>query len=206
MSLTGRFLFIIGLGALLMGGFQSSLLVRGTTRPESFTIAQLGDPNGTSNVHLTVTDYRFGKHIVTLKENGSWQRVWIPLLTQDGKWTKRPVVVHSKEITNPAELDDVLERAEVTGVASNFMKSLGSNQQQQFAKFYPNDDLRGAIALELDASMPSPWIAYPLFLFGIVTFTAGLRMIYVAYFQPAPLPMPMMNPQTTDADPPIERE
>jgi hypothetical protein len=202
MDSAGQILFAIGLGSLLMGGFKSSLLLRGTTRPESVTIAQLGNPDGTSNVHLTVTDYRFGKHIVTLKEDGSWQRVWIPLLTEDGKWTQRPVVVHSKYIKNRAQLGAVLKRERVTGVASNFMQSLGSNQQQQFARFYPNDDLRGAIALELDASMPSPWIAYPLLLLGIVTFPASLRMLYLAYFQPTPPSEQGSDNSEMDSEPP----
>lgn len=151
--------------------------------PERITIAQLGRIDGSSNVHLTVTDYRFGKHIVTQKDDGSWKRVWIPLLTNAGKWTERPVVVHSKHVNNPAQLNAVLRREEATGVVSNFMQSLGSKQREQFAKVYPNDDLRGAIALQLDASMPSPWIAYSLLTIGILTFPFTLRLCYVAFFR-----------------------
>jgi hypothetical protein len=184
MRFAGRLLFIIGLGALLMGGFKSSLLLRGTKHPESVTIGQLGALDGTSNVHLTVTDYRFGEHIVTIKDDGRWERVWIPLLTKGGHWTQRPVVAHSKNIENFAQLEAVRTRSEVTGVVSNFMQSLGSNQQREFAKLYPSDDLHGAIAIEIDATMPSPWIAFPMFMFGIVAFPAGLCMLYLGYFRP----------------------
>ena len=178
MSFVGRILFYIGTGALLMGGYKSSLLLRGSIDPERVTIADVGNVNGTSNVHLSVTNFRFGKHIVTLKEDQTWQRIWIPLLLPDGSWPDRKVVVHSKHVDNPAQLGAILQRNAVTGVASNFFQSLGSNQQEQFASIYPNVDLRGAIALELDVTMPSPWVAYPMFLFGFIAFPTSIRLMF----------------------------
>ena len=168
MSFVGRILFYLGLGTLLMGGYKSSLLVRGSADPERASIADIGNVNGTSNVHLTVTDFVFGKHIVTLKDDGSWRRVWIPLLLPDGSWPDRKVVVHSNHIDNPAQLNAVMKRKTVTGVATNFFQSLGTNQQEQFAAIYPSVNLSGAIALELDGTMPSPWVACPLFVLSLI--------------------------------------
>lgn len=174
----GRILFYLATGALLMGGYQSSLLLRGSVHPERATIREIGDVNGTSNVHLTVTDFEFGQHIVTLKENGDWRRVWIPLLLPDGSWPDRKVVLHTNRVDNLAQLNTVLKRTTVTGVATNFLQSLGSNQQEQFAPIYPNVDLDGAIALELDGSMPSPWIAYPLLVFGLVGLPVSIKLMF----------------------------
>jgi hypothetical protein len=178
MSVAGRILFYLGTGALLMGGYKSSLLLRGSVAPERASISNIGKINGTSNVHLTITDFKFGKHIVTLKDDGTWQRVWIPLLLPDGSWPDRKVVLHSKHIKDPAQLNAVLQRETVTGVATNFFQSLGTNQQEQFAPIYPNVNLSGAIALELDGTMPSPWVAYPLLLFGLVGFPLGIKLMF----------------------------
>ena len=185
MSFAGRILFYLGTGALLMGGYKASLLLRGTVAPEQATIADIGKVDGTSNVHLTVTDFKFGDHIVTLQDDGAWQRVWIPLLKPDGSWPDRKVVLHSKEIKDPVQLNRVLKRKTVTGVATNFFQSLGTNQQKQFAPLYPNVNLSGAIALELGGTMPSPWIAYPLFVFGLVAFPLGVKLMF---FPSAELP------------------
>ena len=178
MSFTGRILFYLGTGAVLMGGYQSSLLLRGTVDPERATITEIGAADGTTNVHLTVTDFEFGKHIVTLKDDGTWERVWIPLLLPDGSWPVRKVVLHSGEIKDPAQLNAALKLRTVTGVATNFYQSLGRNQQEEFEPIYPNVELRGAIALELDGKMPSPWIAYPLFIFGLVAFPSGIKLMF----------------------------
>ncbi|QDV86839.1 hypothetical protein [Planctomycetes bacterium TBK1r] len=178
MSFPGRILFYLGTGALLMGGYKSSLLLRGSVIPERAMLTSIGKVNGTSNVHLTVTDFEFGKHIVTLKDDGTWQRVWIPLLLPDGSWPDRKVVLHSQHIKNPAQLNAVLKRKTVTGVATNFFQSLGKNQQEQFAPLYPNVNLSGAIALELDGAMPSPWVAYPLLIFGLVGFPWGIKLMF----------------------------
>ncbi len=178
----GKLLFTFGVGMLIMGGYQSSLLLRGTKVAEVVSIDELGRADGTNNVHLTVTDFAFGEYIVTYKKDGSPQRAWFPLLTKDGKWTDRPVVLHSKHCTSPTDITNLIQQKSVTGVVSNFMQSLGSFQRDQFAKIYPNDDLQGAIALELDATLPSPWIAFPLFFSGVLATALGCRSLFRALF------------------------
>jgi len=70
MNLLGRLLFLIGLAAVLIGGFDVSLLLRGTRSPEVVTITELGADDGTRNVHLTVTDFQFGDGFVLEEEEG----------------------------------------------------------------------------------------------------------------------------------------
>src|SRR5262249_1615370 len=150
MRIVGRILFIAGLGAFLLGGFDVTLLLRGTRRPEVITAAALGAADGTRNVHLTGTNFKFGDRIVIEKhDTGKWQRVWLAVLSRDGQWTPRPIVAHTKHVSNQEELSRLLKQEEITGVVSNGMQSLGSNQQEQFATHYPSADLSGAIALEI---------------------------------------------------------
>jgi hypothetical protein len=179
MRLVGRILLIAGLGALLLGGFDVTLLLRGTRTPEVTTAAALGAADGTSNVHLTVTNFRFGDGIVIEKDDtGNWTRVWVPVLTPDGQWTPRPIVAHTRQVANQEELDRFLRQEEITGVVSNGMQSLGSNQQQQFATHYPSADLSGALALEIGRRFPSPFVAYPVAIGGLIAFAVGIGLCF----------------------------
>src|SRR3982751_3905553 len=120
MRLVARILFIAGLGFLLIGGFCVFLLLRGTRTPEVTTAEALGTPNGTRNVHLTVTNFRFGDGLIIEKDDhDKWKRVWVPVLTPDGRWTPRPIVAHTNRVSNPEELGQLLEQKEITGVVSN---------------------------------------------------------------------------------------
>src|SRR5947209_6427971 len=119
MRLVGRILLIAGLGALLLGGFDVTLLVRGTPTPEVTTAAALGAADGTSNVHLSVTNFKFGDGVVVEQDDsGKWKRVWLPVLTPDGKWTPRPIVAHTSRVSNQEELARLVEQYEITGVFS----------------------------------------------------------------------------------------
>jgi hypothetical protein len=179
MRFAGRILFIAGLGAFLIGGFDVTLLLRGTRMPEVTTAAALGAADGTSNVHLTVTNFRFGDGIVIEKDDrGNWKRVWLPVLTPDGQWTPRPIVAHTNQVSNQEELGRLLKQDGITGVVSNGMQSLGSNQQKQLAVRYPSVDLSGAIALEIGRRFPSPFLAYPVAIGGLIALVAGIGLCF----------------------------
>jgi hypothetical protein len=170
-----RFLFIIGLGVLLIGGFDVSLLLRGTRTPEVTTLEALGAADGSSNVHLTVTNFKFGDGIVIEKEDPDhWKRVWVPVLTPGGQWTARPIVAHTNRVSDQQELDRFLKQDKITGVVSNGMQSLGRNQQRKFAVHYPTADLSSALALEIGRRFPSPFVAYPLTIGGLCALVAGI--------------------------------
>ena len=178
MNFLGRLLFLVGLAAVLIGGFDVSLLLRGTRSPEVVTITELGADDGTRNVHLAVTDFQFGDGFVLEEEEGEWKRVWVPILTPEGKWTDRPVVLHTTRVANEGDLDRLYQRETVTGIVTNFRQGLGSNQRKEFAKSYPSADLRGAIALELDGRFPSPFVAYPMAIVGAIMFLFGIGMLF----------------------------
>jgi hypothetical protein len=179
MKLLGRILFIVGLGALLLGGFDVTLLLRGTVAPERTTAEALGAADGTNNVHLTVTSFRFGDRLVIEKDNnGNWKRVWVPVLLPDGRWTPRPIVAHTNHVSNQEELDHFLKQDQVTGVVSNGMQSLGRNQQEQFAVHYPSANLSGAIALDIGRRFPSPLVAYPVAIAGLLAIVVAIGIFF----------------------------
>lgn len=173
-----QFLLIAGFFGTIYGGVDVSLLWRGTPQPQEVTLTELGARDGTNNVHLTVTEFQFGDGmVIQYEEDGGWDAIWIPLLTPDGKWTDHPVVLHSGRITNDAELERTLQLTSVTGVVSNFKQGLGVTQQAEFAKLYPNADLRSAIAIQLNGKFPSPSIAYTALICGVIAVVAGIRRI-----------------------------
>jgi hypothetical protein len=87
-----------------VGGIDLTLLLRGTRTPEVTTATALGATDGTNNVHLTITNFRFGEGIIEKDGTGNWKRVWLPVLTPGGQFTPRPIVAHTKQISNDDEL------------------------------------------------------------------------------------------------------
>lgn len=171
---------MVGCGCLLIGGFDVYLLFRGTPVPEKVTIAELGALDGTDNAHLTITDFKFGDGVVIEHQDGRWRRVWIPLLTLDGTWTRRPVVLYVNGVSNEIEFARFLESQalSVTGIVTNYSQSLGRSQRNEFGKYYPNDNLDGALAVQFHGQFPSPFVAFPLVLGGAVAFFLGIAMAF----------------------------
>ncbi|HXY34690.1 MAG TPA: hypothetical protein VEI07_10715 [Planctomycetaceae bacterium] len=186
MGFVGKLLLIIGLGATLLGGFEVWLLWRGTKEAEQITLEELGKRDGTNNVHLTITNFALGKSFIGRKnKDEEWQIVWVPLLSPEGKWTPRPVVAWSNAVHNQDELAALYKRRTLTGVVSNGKQSVGQNQREMLAQKYPNVDLSGAIAFEIDGKFPSPLIAYPITAVGVIFLALGLRSFFGRFRAPA---------------------
>lgn len=177
-SLYGLLMCLIAFGLLLLGGFDIWLLYRGSLEPEEVGLTALGDPNGTKNVHLTITNFVFGDGIVFIFDDEKWERAWIPLLSPDGEWTERPVVAYTNSSFTQSELKQLLERDKLTGVVTNGIKGFGSNQREKMAPMYPGANLKGAIAFEIDGKYPSPYFAYPLTALGAAVMAFGLGIVF----------------------------
>lgn len=174
MRLVTRLLYIAGIGALLIGGFDVSLLLRGSATPEVTTATELGASGSKHSVHLTITKFRFGDHAVLEKDDDDrCTRVWLPVLAPDGAWTPRPVVAHTKRCWD-SEIERLMTQAEITGVVSNGMIGLGRKPRQVFAQSYPGADLTDAIAIELDKQFPSPIVAVPVTIGGLASLVTSL--------------------------------
>jgi len=174
MGYLGQLLFIIGLGAGIYGIFESITVVLGTQEPEVVTIEQAGSADGVGNIHLTITDFAFGDKTAISSEKGEWRRVCVPLLKSDATWTERPIVVYSYKIKSSVELERVLDRKKVTGINTNHNHGLSKDAREELESHYPGADLSNAIAFELDANYPSPWIVLPMAILGTCLGIYGL--------------------------------
>lgn len=171
-----RLILILGFGALIYGGFETAIAVQGTSEPEVVTLTDLGKKDGTNNVHLTITDFEFGEnYLIESDDTGRWKRVWFPLVLPGEKWTERPVVAYATHLNQETELNPLLARRSLTGVVTNVSQRLGSDQQEQFKKMYPDANLSGAIAFHIDRRLPSLFLMIPLTLLGLamVIFSLG---------------------------------
>ena len=173
MHLLSRIALIGGLGLALYFGFELYLLSRGTAKPQPMTVAELGRKGSLANVHVTITDFQPAEQFLIETEGDRWNRVWIPLFTPEGKWTERPVMAYVTGVQNDVELSAKIGGSELTGVVTNGMQGFGKNQQEQIAPAYPGVDLSDAIAFQIGRSFPSPLVAVPLFLLGVVLLLGG---------------------------------
>ena len=173
MHLLGKVALVAGLGLAVYFGFELYLLSRGTAEPQPMTVAALGRKGPLANTHVTVTDFQAAEQFLIEMENNRWVRVWIPLFTPDGEWTERPVMAFVSGVQNDAELSAKMSGDQLTGVVTNGMQNFGTNQQGQIAPAYPGVDLSDTIAFQIGRAFPSPLIAIPLFLLGVVLMLGG---------------------------------
>lgn len=170
-----RVLFVIGLACSLFGFKEARLAFNGTKEPEQVTLAALGATDGTSNVHLTVSDFQFGEGVVFEEKNGRWTQIWIPLVEPGEKWTPRPIVVNSNDVKSEHDLNSLVLKTELTGVITG---GLGSKQSKQFAAMYPQTDLKNALVLDLDKSFPSTLTAVGLLVIGVIALLVAAGLFF----------------------------
>ncbi|WP_339727025.1 hypothetical protein [uncultured Gimesia sp.] len=179
MTIVIRILFVLGLAGTIFGARETLLVFRGTAEPEQVTLAALGQKDGTDNVHLTITDFEFGEGVVfEEKKNGEWKQIWIPLVLEGEKWTDRPVIARTNEISREADLISLILKPELTGVVSNFLGGLGSDQKKQFKAMYPNAALDGAIVFDLNKKFPSPIYAISILVVGVVCLIGAIGLFF----------------------------
>src|SRR5262245_45002746 len=178
MRLVPRLLLLGGFGLLLIGGFDVSLLLRGSAEPDRITLQELGQKNGTGNVHLSITDYVVGSGMVMEKDdNDGGKRIWMRRHTPTGEWTDRPIIAHAR-VSDQAQLDRFLERSSLTCVVTNGLQGVGKYQQEKFAESYPGVNLDSAIAFQVDRRFPSPFVAFPVTIIGLLMFGIGLASLF----------------------------
>jgi len=169
MGFITRILFVLGLGATIFGVMESLLAFNGTAKPEEITLAALGEPDGTDNVHLTITDFEYGEGVVFEEQkNGEWNQIWIPLVLPGEKWTARPIVANTSSVKGEADLEQLVERLTLTGVVTNISKGLGKEKKEQFTMLYPEVNLDEALVFQIDRRFPSLLYTIPLTLVGVV--------------------------------------
>jgi len=147
-----KLFFVVGLCASLMGAFDVlPFLQRRAREPKRVTLEELGNRHVSQNEQLVITKFLVDQRILCEKRpDGSWSRVWIPLLAADGKSTPRPVVAWSNAAPNQAKLKTLLDHQVLTGQVTNDIPSLSQSQREKFAATYPHVDLNRAILVRID--------------------------------------------------------
>lgn len=147
-----KLLFVVALCASLMGAFDVLPFLRHKgTEPKLVTLEELGNGRVSQNERVIVTKFLVDPHILCeQRPDGSWSRVWIPLLAADGKSTSRPIVAWSSAVPNPAKLKMLLNTAALIGQVTNNIDSLSQNERDKFATTYPHSDLDQAIVVRID--------------------------------------------------------
>ncbi|QDV19747.1 hypothetical protein Pan153_44150 [Gimesia panareensis] len=169
MSYITRILFLLGIAATIFGVMESMLAFNGTSEPEEVTLTALGQPDGTDNVHLTITDFEYGEGVVfEEKKNGDWNQIWIPLVLPGETWTERPIVANTSAVKNEVDLEQLVQRRSLTGVVTNISKGLGGEKKKQFNMMYPDVNLDEALVFQVDRRFPSLLFTIPLTLVGVV--------------------------------------
>ncbi len=100
------------------GLWEKKNLARGSATPQRVRYDDLVVRGPGDNIHVTITDFTFAPGYVVDEDDGSWQKVWIPMqpATVQGLNVHRRVVVRSSNIKTKAQLEDFYDRTEVTGL------------------------------------------------------------------------------------------
>jgi len=100
------------------GLWKKKTLARGSATPQRVRHDDLALRGAGDNIHVTITDFKFAPGYVVEEDNGSWQRVWIPMEPASVGRLKvhQRVVVRSSDIDSKRELEEFYRRKEVTGL------------------------------------------------------------------------------------------
>ena len=167
-------LFALGVLLVMIWGLELQLLVSGTALPQAVTLAELGGQKTVANVHVTISQFTVGDHLVIESKDRRWTRVWVPLLQPDASWTQRPVVAIVTGVQNEDELTAKINRPVLTGVVTNgIFLGLGDRQCEKLAEHYPQIDFSNAIALHIDRAFPSPLVTGVVLALGCISLASS---------------------------------
>ncbi len=184
------FLLIAGIGCCFLAVIEFRLWSKGSSQPETITLAELGSADSVSNIHLEITNFTVNdNYVVEQAENsGKVRKGWFlleipgnnPLDPLESSPTERPVVV---QISGDEDhMKDVLQRNELRGVVTTDGSGLDKDLKRQFGPSIRQGSLDNAIKFEVERSFPSLVWVIPLFLGGIVLM---LAFVYLTFFRPS---------------------
>jgi hypothetical protein len=101
--------------------------------PTAVRLADLTAAGAGGNLHVRVTDLRFGSDYVYKTSYGSWDLVFVPVLA-DGRVR---ALVKSSRVQSAEELPSLVAQPAVTGVVVNDRYTLGTEEANQLAQKYP---------------------------------------------------------------------
>src|SRR5262249_20508329 len=134
---------------------DSYMLSAGSPTPTRMAVSELGAQGPGDNIHVTVTEFGFGRQYAILKEKGRWTRVYIPLLPPDGSKGIR-VVVTTQRVLDQAQLARFVQQTTLTGIIGNDVPLVRSPGVMHLENSYPGVDFSQVLILEVDWTFPSP--------------------------------------------------
>jgi hypothetical protein len=162
----GGTLGLVALLALVFGGIftwvgvqDAIIFSQGSREPQVIRLADLEAQGPGDNIHLTVTDFRFGPNFVAEEKRGQWNRVWIPVFPegqqQDDKKAIK-VLVKTFHVKNDNERQVFYQKRNLTGIITNSIHSLDSSELRELQKGYPGVDTSAILVIEEGRSFPGP--------------------------------------------------
>jgi hypothetical protein len=160
-------LLLVALVGLVMGGIlawlggqQLSIYKQGSATPQDIRLADLAEHGPGNNIHVRVTDFTFGKHLVVEEKRGRWNRVWIPMLPAGAdpgdRTAKVKVLAKSFNVPDETELARFTSRHVLTGVLTNSIWPLDSSEESHLKKEYPESDFSSVLIVQEGYSFPTP--------------------------------------------------
>lgn len=183
------FLLVAGIGCCVLAVIEFQLWLKGSSQPETITLADLGSAESISNIHLEITDFTINDNYVVEQDekSGKVRKGWF-LLEIPGKNpidpsgttpTERPVVA---QISGDEDhMQEVFLRNALRGVVTTDGSGLDEDLKRDFGPSIRKGSLVNAIKFEVDRSFPSLVWVIPLFLGGIVLM---LAFVYLTFLRP----------------------
>jgi hypothetical protein len=127
---SGTFAVLIGVSARQ----EWQLYSTGTPTPADVPLASLTTDGAGGNLHVHVTDLQFGPAYALETTYGTWERIWIPVLSRG----RVRAVVKTSDVKDAGQLGEFRARPGVTGVVTNDLPTLKSVEFERLRASYPD--------------------------------------------------------------------
>jgi hypothetical protein len=149
-----------GLTGLPLGGvaFLTALQVndiveKTRAEPNVLRAAELLDKGSPENLHVEVTDFKFGSPVIATNKDG-WQHAWLPiqpaLQSKNAKKTAKNKIFYRAKVQDQASLNEFVKRTKLAALVTTPLPE-GSRWRvtfdQALRKAYPDQDSRQTVFL-----------------------------------------------------------
>lgn len=150
----GFMAFLCATYALITGGIAWrawQVYSTGTPTPVDVSLADLSTDGVGGNLHVHVTDLRFGPDYIAESRYGSWTCVWVPVLFQG----RVRAVVKTSHVKDEGQLRALCSQPDVAGILTNDLRSLGSAEFNQLKERYPGVNFYALPVVEEAQTFPT---------------------------------------------------
>jgi hypothetical protein len=148
---------LIGPGLGYVAFQRQTVMDMGKPEPHTLSVTDLGRNGPGDNIHVKITNFRFGEHYAVRSKGGSWINVCLAAFPKDrsGDAKALKVVVRTSRVHNEQELREFAKRAEIQGVVVNSIYEW-ENDKQYMKSAYPAMDTTATWVVQDDYTFPNP--------------------------------------------------